>query len=77
MGKSSKIEVIRSDDDGYIESVDSLTLANCAVLFGSGRQVPSDKIDHTVGLRLLKTKGDKVSVVQNIPSVFENKPTFT
>ena len=60
MGKSREIEVIRSDDEGYIESVDSLTLANNAVLFGSGRRVPSDTIDHTVGLRLLKTKGDKV-----------------
>ena len=37
-----------------------MALAKVVVLLGGGRQFPDDLIDFSVGLKLRKTKGEKV-----------------
>ena len=50
-----------SECSGYIEKVDAMALGTATVLLGGGRQLAGDKIDFAVGIKLLRTKGDKVS----------------
>lgn len=59
--KAKVVEEIRAEESGYISSVDAVALAKVVVLLGGGRQFPDDLIDFSVGLKLRKTKGDKVS----------------
>jgi thymidine phosphorylase len=40
--------------------VNALALGKATVLLGGGRQMPGDKIDPAVGIKLVRTKGDKV-----------------
>ena len=40
--------------------MDALALGRATVLLGGGRQLPEDKIDPAVGIKILKTKGDQV-----------------
>ena len=37
-----------------------MALGRATVLLGGGRQLPEDKIDPAVGIKILKTKGDPV-----------------
>lgn len=58
--KATVVEEIRAEESGYISSIDSMALARVVVLLGGGRQFPDDLIDFSVGLKLRKTKGDKI-----------------
>ena len=54
------VEFVHSPLSGYIEAVKALPLGRATVLLGGGRQLPTDVIEMAAGIRLLKTKGDKV-----------------
>lgn len=53
---------IKANQDGFIQSIDSKIVGECAVLLGAGREKKSDKIDFGAGIVLHKKTGDKVSV---------------
>ena len=48
---------------GVIEAVNALALGKATVLLGGGRQLPGDEIEPAAGIKLFRTKGDKVSIL--------------
>ena len=49
---------------GVIEAVNALALGKATVLLGGGRQLPGDEIEPAAGIKLFRTKGDKVSILR-------------
>jgi pyrimidine-nucleoside phosphorylase len=49
---------IKADREGFIEDIDPMALARTVMHMGGGRQTKDDKIDHHVGVLLLKEAGD-------------------
>ena len=61
INKAKHIEIIKSEMSGYIQNIDALLIGEIVHKLGAGRQLVSDKIDHSVGIILYKKYGDKVS----------------
>lgn len=53
---------VLSKAEGYIHSVDALTIGRVALLLGAGRLKSDDGVDHAAGVELLKKRGDTVRV---------------
>lgn len=58
--KSSLIENVFSDKEGYVERIDSLAIGEGAMKLGAGRASLEDKIDMSAGVILRKKVGDFV-----------------
>lgn len=58
--KANHIEVVKSEEEGYIESIDALTIGEVVHGLGAGRVNVTDNIDHSVGIVLYKKHGDFV-----------------
>ena len=65
------IEVL-SQEEGYIEDLDALTLGLVSMKLGGGRATVDDEIDHSVGLVLHKKIGDFVKRGESLLSVHTN-----
>lgn len=50
-----------SENEGYVNYIDTQEIGNIAMSLGAGRMKLEDKIDHSVGLRFFKKKSDWVS----------------
>ena len=58
--KAPHVEIVRSNQEGYIQSIDAQAIGEAVFELGAGRKNVSDCIDHSVGIVLLKKHGDKV-----------------
>lgn len=58
--KASYIEPIYSEQDGYIQEMDSKEVGKLANILGAGREKKEDMIDSAVGIVLVKKVADKV-----------------
>ena len=59
--QSSKYKaVVLSNNDGYIERLDALTVGHVSALLGAGRARIDDEVDLTAGIKLFKKPGDYV-----------------
>lgn len=68
---------VRSQKAGYLEKVDTRALGRFVMSLGGGRMAVDDKIDHTVGLKVLKRVGDKVEKGESVVLLYCNeKPRF-
>ena len=68
---------VRSQKAGYLEKVDTRALGRFVMSLGGGRMAVDDKIDHTVGLKVLKRVGDKVEKGESVALLYCNKkPSF-
>lgn len=68
---------VRSQKAGYLEKVDTRALGRFVMSLGGGRMAVDDKIDHTVGLKVLKRVGDKVEKGESVALLYCNeKPRF-
>lgn len=63
---------IKSETDGYIQSMDAETLGVAAVLLGAGRTKKEDKIDFTAGITIFKKTGDKVKKGEKIAEIYSS-----
>lgn len=54
------IQTLKSDQSGYVETVDARIVGETAVLLGAGRAQKGDKIDLAVGINVLIKIGDRV-----------------
>ncbi|MBQ8765734.1 MAG: thymidine phosphorylase [Clostridia bacterium] len=61
---------IKSEQDGYIQSIDSRIVGESAVLLGAGREKKTDTIDYGAGIVLYKKTGEKVSVGDTIAILY-------
>jgi pyrimidine-nucleoside phosphorylase len=53
-------EVIASHD-GYVRAIGAVAVGTAALRLGAGRRTKEDRIDHAVGIRCLKKRGDAVA----------------
>ena len=68
---------VKSQKAGYLEKVDTRALGRFVMSLGGGRMAVDDKIDHTVGLKVLKRVGDKVKKGESVALLYCNeKPRF-
>lgn len=68
---------VKSQKAGYLEKVDTRALGRFVMSLGGGRRAVDDKIDHTVGLKVLKRVGDKVEMGESVALLYCNeKPRF-
>ena len=70
---NAKKYIVMSQENGYVNKVDSLKLAKLVYDLGAGRHKKTDKIDYAVGVILNKTIGSKVTKGEILGVVFYNK----
>lgn len=63
---------IEASDDGYISSINALTIGVAAMKLGAGRETKDDDIDPDVGIVLTKKVGDTVTKGEVIAQVYNN-----
>ena len=61
---------ICADKNGWVEKFDTFGIGMLGVEIGAGRSKVDDKIDHSVGFRFLKKRGDKVHKGEVIAEIF-------
>ncbi|NMD38521.1 MAG: thymidine phosphorylase, partial [Christensenellaceae bacterium] len=64
---------LKSNKEGYIESMDTMQLGYASQALGAGRQSKTDVIDPSVGFVLHKRIGDKVNNGDIVATIFYNK----
>lgn len=63
---------VRSDEDGYVESLQVEKIGYASMVLGAGRRKKSDIIDPTVGLKFYLNIGDKIKKGDLIAEIFYN-----
>ena len=58
--KAMYLKDVYAQSTGYITSIDSLKVGNALVCLGGGRLTKGEDIDHAVGFKFMKQKGDLV-----------------
>lgn len=61
-----------SDSEGYVASIHTEQIGQTIIALGGGRRVATDKIDPSVGLKMLVRLGDHVAKDQPLVSLFTN-----
>ena len=74
LAKASHITEIESSGNGWVESIDSMVLAQIAREHGAGRFAIEDEIDPAVGFILSAVKGDPIQLGQKWIEFHHNKP---
>ena len=64
---------IYSDEDGYVQSLDALTIGVSSMKLGGGRETLEDVIDMSAGIILNKKVGDKVAKGELLATLYTNK----
>lgn len=57
---SANVVDIRTEKEGFINNVDALKIGEASMKLGAGRKTKEEKIDHTVGIEIVKNIGDYV-----------------
>ncbi len=57
---SKNVFTLKSSVDGTVSSISAINCGKLAMKLGAGRITKESKIDHSVGIKLLKREGDKV-----------------
>ena len=70
--KAKKIDVI-SHESGYVNKIDSLSLAKLVYDLGAGRHRKTDKIDYAVGVVLNATLGSRVREGDTLGTIYYSK----
>jgi pyrimidine-nucleoside phosphorylase len=60
--KAPIIETIKSPESGYIKQIHARMVGETAVALGAGREKKGDKIDHAVGIEILREVGDRINI---------------
>ncbi len=68
----SNIIEIRSDQQGYVKSIDSLEVGICSLLLGGGRETKESEIDLGVGIVLSKKVGDAIEKNDVLATIYAN-----
>ncbi|MFY9577831.1 MAG: thymidine phosphorylase [Gaiellaceae bacterium] len=61
--------------DGYVETLGAIAVGTAALHLGAGRRTKEDTIDHAVGVRCLKKRGDAVTAGEAIAEIHARDET--
>jgi pyrimidine-nucleoside phosphorylase len=61
--------VVRSPAAGFVHRLGAIAIGQAALHLGAGRQTKDDEIDHAVGIRCLKKRGDAVAADEILAEV--------
>lgn len=59
-------------DEGFVSKIKAEEIGKAAMVIGAGRATKEDKIDHAVGIKLLKKVGDKIEKGELIAEIYYN-----
>jgi pyrimidine-nucleoside phosphorylase len=63
------VQPVTADRDGYVGRLGALAVGLAAMHLGAGRTVKDDVIDHAVGVRCLRKRGDRVSASDTLAEI--------
>ena len=75
--KAKYIKEVYSQKEGYISSIDALTIGEGAMHLGAGRATKEDTIDMSAGIKLNKKVGDYVQKGELLFTCFTDKEKFS
>jgi pyrimidine-nucleoside phosphorylase len=70
--KYSRIVEVKADEEGSVSSIDTEKVGLASMKLGGGREKKEDLIDPSVGIKIEKKLGDKVTVGDTIASLYVN-----
>jgi thymidine phosphorylase len=63
------VHEVAAPAEGYVSSLGAIEIGMAALRLGAGRQTKDDSIDHAVGIRCLKKRGDAVAAGEVLAEV--------
>jgi pyrimidine-nucleoside phosphorylase len=63
------VREVTAPEDGYVRALGAIAVGVAALHLGAGRSTKEDAIDHAVGIRCLKKRGDAVSAGETLAEV--------
>jgi len=63
------VEPVAAGSEGYVHAVGAIAVGTAALHLGAGRRTKDDAIDHAVGIRVLKKRGDAVAAGELLAEV--------
>ena len=63
------VQEVVAADDGYVGSIGAVAVGMAALRLGAGRRAKDDSIDHAVGVRCFKKRGDAVATGETLAEV--------
>ncbi|MBP6126040.1 MAG: thymidine phosphorylase [Leptotrichiaceae bacterium] len=63
---------VHSEMSGYISKIKTEEIGKAAMIIGAGRETKEDKIDHNVGINILKKVGEKIKKGEKIAEIYYN-----
>lgn len=72
--KAPLIKAVTASSTGFVHSIKCDSVGECVRLLGGGRTEKGQKIDLSVGLKLLKKKGDRVAAGDEIAWIYAADP---
>ncbi len=69
---SDKTTVLKAEESGYIDRITCDMVGVSCMMLGGGRASKEDNIDLSVGIRLLKKKGDEVKAGDDLAIIYYN-----
>jgi len=70
----AKLKIVaKAEASGYVASLDAKLIGQAVVALGGGRKDLSSRIDHSVGIELLKKEGEKVEKGENLAFIYASE----
>ena len=63
------VREVSAPQDGYVQTLGAIAVGTAALHLGAGRRTKEDTIDHAVGVRCLKKRGDAVTAGEAIAEI--------
>ena len=63
---------VYSEMSGYVSKIKAEEIGKAAMIIGAGRETKEDKIDHNVGINILKKVGEKIKKGEKIAEIYYN-----
>ena len=63
------VREVSAPQDGYVQTLGAIAVGTAALHLGAGRRTKEDTIDHAVGVRCLKKRGDAVAAGEAIAEI--------
>lgn len=67
---SNNVVEVKSTKEGYLNDVDALEIAKCALKLGAGRTYKDELIDHSVGIEIIKNIGEYINVGDTLAKAY-------